>query len=75
MPSTGVPVEPARLRPARFEMNMKIVSVAPMPSRISTPKRSRHAWYTSAGRRSPADTQSLVDRKASAGSSARKSRA
>src|SRR6266511_544094 len=41
LPSTTVPVEPARLRPAWFERKMNTVSVAPMPSRISTPKRSR----------------------------------
>jgi len=41
VPGTGMPTKPARLRPERLERTMKIVSVAPRPSRISTPKRSR----------------------------------
>ena len=75
VPGTGVPAEPARLAPGRLERTMKMVSVAPSPSRISTPKRARQLSYTSAGRRSPADTQARTERNVSGGSAARSIRA
>ena len=75
MPGTGLPAEPPRLAPGRLESTMKIVSVAPSPSRISTPKRARQLSYTSTGRRSPADTHARTERKVSGGSSARSIRA
>jgi hypothetical protein len=63
------------MRVGVLDRNMKIVSVAPMPSRMGTPKRSWKAVQISAGRRSPAEMHSRTDLKVSAGRSARSRRA
>ena len=54
-PSTIWPVLPGLIAPGRFEMKMCRISVDPMPSRMSTPKRSRHLSYSGLGRGSPAE--------------------
>ena len=41
VPGTGVPLEPGRTWPARLAMKVLHISVVPMPSRISSPNRSR----------------------------------
>ena len=55
-PGTGRPVEPGRMSSPAAEMKMCSISVAPMPSMISTPVASRNASHVAFGRCSPAET-------------------
>src|SRR6058998_759169 len=57
-PGTGEPEDPGFTLPGRLERKIWRISVVPIPSRSSTPNRLTHRRYTSAGKASPAETQS-----------------
>jgi hypothetical protein len=56
-----VPLVPPFADPRRLQMKMWSISVDPMPSRISMPKRPFQASKSGFGSASPADTQKRSD--------------
>ena len=56
-----MPLVPPRADPGRLQMKMWSISVEPMPSMISVPKRFFQRSNKGIGSASPADTQNRSD--------------